>query len=124
MNVSHITPRQMRRYRSPSRQLVAMVHWLRVGIAIVAITALANSVATRYCVASEAQSSGRDLVKAASIEAKRQHLLDNGLHWTAPVIALFLLEPAELSHAALPDIPLRPRNFFEDCLYNRPPPTC
>jgi hypothetical protein len=86
-----------------------------------AVCSLAVSLATRYAAAaSEFQTS--NCVKCQSLEAKRQHLLGDGLQWTAPTVALMMfLSPRSAAPALPATFPLI-NLYSQDWLYNRPPP--
>jgi len=88
-----------------------------------AVLSLTINVATRYCNVIGAGTQALKAAKAHSPDAKRQHLLNDSLHWSAPAAAFVLFEPTRVSSAVLPAIPLVTRLYPEDCLYNRPPPS-
>ncbi|MGA2697628.1 MAG: hypothetical protein ABSE92_16315 [Terriglobales bacterium] len=90
-------------------------------IAVVSVCALALNVATRYS-SSNAEVHLVKAVKSNSPEAKRQHLLSNGAHWTAPTSSFtFLAPPRPTARVVSADV--LPTNLFsESWLYNRPPP--
>ncbi len=90
-------------------------------LAVVSICALALNVATRYST-SNAEVHVIKAVKSNAPEAKRQHLLANGAHWTAPTPSFtFLDAPRATIRVVSADV--LPTNLFsESWLYNRPPP--
>jgi len=87
-----------------------------------AVLSLAVSVATRY--STVVQQAAAKIVTSQSLDAKRQHLLNDGLHWSAPAATFVLFEPGGVSAAALPAVPPVTRLYSEDLLYSRPPPCC
>ena len=89
-----------------------------------AVVSLSVSVATRYCTVVRYAAQATKIAQSHSLEAKRQHLLNDGLHWSAPAAAFVLFEPTRVSSAALPAVPPITRLYSENCLYNRPPPSC
>lgn len=95
----------------------------RTLLILLAICCIAFSVATRYVVVGS-NSAETSCVKCQSLDAKRQHLLSDGLQWTAPAaILVFFVAPkpsARIIQTALPFHEL----YSEDWLYNRPPPSC
>jgi len=97
--------------------------WRRTLI-MVAVVSLSISVATRYCAVVQFSSRAATVAKACPPEGKRQHLLNDGLHWSAPVETFVLFEPAGVSGAVLLTEPLLTRPYSQDSLYSRPPPVC
>ena len=96
----------------------------RCALILVAVLALAFSLATRYT-SDPAASHGHGIsVSADSAKARTQHLLGDGLQWIAPVAAILMLvvprRTARLVRVALPVNNL----YSEDWLYYRPPPAC
>jgi hypothetical protein len=93
-------------------------------VVLVAVCALIVSVATRY-------SSTRDLspttVRAfnthASPEAKRQHLAKDAADWFVPVVCFSILQSPRTYPRIAPAVSPIPRLFFEESLYNLPPPS-
>jgi hypothetical protein len=94
----------------------------RAGLILVAALLLAVNVATRYYTVGGSQTGATKSLTSPSLDAKRQHLLNNGFHWSAPAAKSVLFEPARVSSAVLPATPPAPRFCSEDCLYTRPPP--
>jgi hypothetical protein len=95
--------------------------WRRTLI-LAAVLSLAINVATRYTTV--VPSSAAKIVSPQSVDAKRQHLLNDGLHWSAPAATFVLFQPAGASAAALPPVPPVTRLDSEDFLFSRPPPFC
>lgn len=93
-------------------------------VILVAVFSLAVSVATRYSTAVGQEAQATKIIRSQSLDAKRQHLLNDGLHWSAPAVTFVLFAPARVSARALPAVPSIARLFLEDCLYKRPPPSC
>ncbi len=110
-----------------SRARVSFWTRCRIAVVLLAICSLTVSLATRYTVLGpEVQPELRKVttVKSQSPDGKRQHLLGDGLQWTAPASSFTLFQPPRSSvfnvSAAVPSINLN----FETWLYNRPPPSC
>lgn len=91
---------------------------------LAAAVSLAFGVATRYCQVAAWSADGVKVAHSQSPEAKRQHLLNDGHHWSAPAAALVLFRPAPVAFGISPVAPASPRRYGEDCLYSRPPPLC
>jgi len=87
-----------------------------------AVLSLAVSVATRYSTVVQQEAAAK-VVTSRSLDAERQHLLNDGLHWSAPAATFVLFEPAGVSDAALPAVPPVTQLYSEDLLYSRPPPS-
>ena len=85
------------------------------------VLALTISLATRYSTVRR-EAGTTKIAISQSLDAKRQHLLNDGLHWTAPAATFVLFEPAEVSSALMPVAPPTTRLYAEDLLYSRPPP--
>lgn len=97
---------------------------LRSVLILVAVLALATGVATRYCRVARYDSDAAKIARAQSLDGKRQHLLNDGLHWSAPAATFVLFKPALASPGISAVAPAFPWLFTDDCLYNRPPPLC
>ena len=96
---------------------------LRAVLILGAICALSVSLATRYTVQTS-KAPNVKLVKSQSSDAKKQHLVRDGLKWTAPV-AKFTLLPAVRSSVHVISAVFPATNLSsESWLYNRPPPSC
>ena len=98
-------------------------HW-RSALILLAVLSLTVSVATRYCYVTGSEIQALRAVKSNALDGKRQHLLNDGLHWAAPAATFVFFEPAEVSAALPRDIPPLVRLYSENCLYDRPPPAC
>ena len=113
--------------RQRSRFLAAFApgndRWLKALI-LGAVLSLAINVATRFTTITPQETSKTKSATAQSLDGKRQHLLDDGLHWSAPAAKFVLFEPARLSVAVLPSIPPATGIYSEESLYDRPPPYC
>jgi hypothetical protein len=88
-----------------------------------AVLSLTISVATRFSTVAQ-EGTPAKIVTSQSLDAQRQHLLNNGLHWCAPAATFVLFEPAGVSLEVLPAGPPIIRPYPEDLLYSRPPPSC
>jgi len=108
----------------PRNPTIRRVSLWRSTLILGAVLSLTVSLATRYCPAVRHETHATKIVASRSLDAQRQHLLNDGLHWVAPVAAFVLFEPARVSAAVLPAVPTVTRLNLEDCLYNRPPPSC
>jgi hypothetical protein len=109
---------------SPHRQSVYQKSfWLRALI-LGAVLSLAINVATRYSAITLQEAGATKSATALSLDGKRQHLLNDGLHWSAPAATFVLLQPARVFVAALPPISPVTRIYSEESLYDRPPPYC
>lgn len=94
----------------------------RTLLILLAIFGISVSVATRYVVVGS--SSPESCIKCQSLDAKRQHLLSDGMHWTAPVASfIFFVAPKPSARIITLALPLH-ELYSEDWLYNRPPPSC
>jgi hypothetical protein len=96
--------------------------WRRA-LVLGAILSLAISVATRYSTVVP-QKTATKILTSQSLDAKHQHLLKNGLHWSAPAATFVLFEPTEARVVGLLFISTGPRLYATDFLYSRPPPSC
>lgn len=89
---------------------------------LVAILALAVSVATRFTVPAP-EIEKVTTVKSQLPDAKRQHLLGNALPWTPPVSRLTFFQPPRSSVLAVSVVVPATNLNSESWLYNRPPPS-
>jgi hypothetical protein len=96
--------------------------WRRA-LVLGAVLSLAISVATRYSIVVRRETATK-IVTSQSLDAKRQHLLKDGLHWSAPAATFVLFEPAGVHVAGLPAVSAVPQLYATDFLYSRPPPFC
>jgi hypothetical protein len=94
----------------------------RKSLVLIAVLSLAISVATRYSVVEQQKASAR-IVKSQSLDATRQHLLNDSLHWSAPSATFVLFVPTEVSLATWTAVPSVIRLHADDFLYSRPPPS-
>jgi hypothetical protein len=88
-----------------------------------AVLSLTISVVTRFSTVAQ-EGTPTKIVTSQSLDAQRQHLLNNGLHWCAPAATFVLFEPAGVSLEVLPAGPPIIRPYSEDLQYSRPPPSC
>ncbi len=86
-----------------------------------AICSLTFSLATRFVAVPSEAHSIKAIISHAP-EAKRQHMLGDGAHWTAPALTFTLLEPPTYSHHIICNDVLPTNLVSESWLYNRPPP--
>jgi len=110
------------RWQLGNRALRASRFWHHALI-LGAVLSLTINVATRYCNVTAAETQTLKTAKAHSLDGQRQHLLNDGAHWSAPAATLVLFQPAEVSSVPLPAVAsvLRPRS--EDYRSSRPPPS-
>src|ERR1700733_6439960 len=101
--------------------------WCRSCCAVVvflAVTALAVSVATRYCSAPSASYFARTLHKHSSAEPGRPHLTNNATNWMPQVVESGVLQAPTSYPRIAPAGPPISGVLLETSLYNRPPPSC
>jgi hypothetical protein len=96
----------------------------RKALILSAVLSLTINLATRYSRMVRDEGRPTKTVTSRSLDAKRQHLLNDGLHWFAPAAKFVLFEPAGISAAASPSAPSVTGRYSEGCLYDRPPPHC
>jgi hypothetical protein len=90
-----------------------------VAVVVLAICGLSVSVATRTF---RARFSTVTIVKAIAGPPIRQHMDRDAMKWVPPVATLTVLEvPVFYPRFALSGPPL-PRLYYEESLFNRPPP--
>ncbi len=96
---------------------------LRRWLILTSVLTLAIAVATRFSTAAAASDCSQTTVSSHAPTAKRQHLVSDGLHWTAPPSTFTLFEPDRRSNTTLPAV--FPINTFYagNCPHNRPPPS-
>jgi hypothetical protein len=87
-----------------------------------AVLSLAISLATRYSTVVRNTAPATTTVRSLHLDAERQRLLNDGLHWSAPATTFVLFEPSGVSAAVSPAVPPAIRPYSEDLLYSRPPP--
>jgi hypothetical protein len=109
-----------------SRLRTSLANRFRIAIVLLAICSLTGSVATRYTALgpnSEPDVQKVTAVKSQIPDAKRQHLLANGLQWSAPAPSFTLYQPPRSAVFAV-SVVVPPTNLnSESWLYNRPPPS-
>src|ERR1700721_634400 len=101
--------------------------WRRNWCAIViflAVTALAVSVATRYCSVQNSSYSVRTLHKHSSPEQSRQRLTKSAANWMPQVMQDGVLQAPTSYPRIAPAGPPIPTVLLDTSLYNRPPPFC
>jgi hypothetical protein len=97
---------------------------LSVAIVVIAVCAITVSVATRYCYAgSSSVYATTTLHKHSSPQTARQRLSKDAATWIPPVFFPAILEVAAFYPRVAPAGPPIPSLFFEESLYNRPPPS-
>ena len=96
----------------------------RKALILGAALSLAISLITRYSTVQLPEAHATKTAASQSLDAQRQHLLNDGANWSAPAATFVLLE-AQGAFARVPSsIPRTVRLYSENCLYNRPPPSC
>ena len=105
------------------RGCVCQQSFWRRALVLGAVLSLAISVATRYSTVVR-QEAATKIVTSQSLDAKRQHLLKDGLHWSAPAATFVLFAPTGVNVAGLPAVAPWPRLYATHFLYSRPPPSC
>jgi hypothetical protein len=93
----------------------------RIALVCLAISFLTVGLATRFAVGGSEISAVRT-VQAHTPDAQRQHLLSDGLKWTAPTFSFTLFEPPYAFVYAVSAIFPCTNLCSESWLYNRPPP--
>jgi len=92
-------------------------------LVILAVCALAVSVATRYSVSYAATSALTSVHSHSLSEPVRQRLIKSAAAWAPVEVCHAVLEaPSSYSRVA-PAAPVLPGTLFERSLYNRPPPS-
>jgi hypothetical protein len=92
-------------------------------LVIVAVCALALSLATRYTGSFEPSGSAVAGVRSvSSVEPARQRLIKSVASWMPVVICYAVLETPRSYPPVVRDAPLLPSLLLEQNLYNRPPP--
>ena len=89
-----------------------------------AVLALATNVATRYCSVTIVETHALKIAQWHSLDAQRQHLLNDGLHWLAPAATFVLFEPAKALAAVPLSVSPALRLHSDECRFSRPPPSC
>ncbi len=105
-----------------SRVRIDIASWCRIAVVVLAVFSLTASLATRYCLHSEAQNV--TTVKSQSPDSHRQRLLGNALQWTAPAESFTLFQPPRSSVLTVSVVVPSTNLISESWLYNRPPPSC
>jgi hypothetical protein len=89
---------------------------------VIAICSLTVSVATRFWSPCFSQSHALKSTDRRPVEPKRQHLNRDATQWMAPIASFTVRTTVVATHLA-PAIPLHSTRFFDQSLYNRPPPS-
>jgi hypothetical protein len=90
-------------------------------VVVLTICALTTSLATRTF---RLHFSPTATVRTNSAQAMRQHLDRDAVRWVAPVPVLTTLQAPTFYPRVAPAGPPLPSLFFDESLYNRPPPAC
>ena len=93
----------------------------RTSLVLTAALSLVISVATRFSVV-EQQKTSTTIVRSQSLDASRQHLLNDSLHWSTPSATFVLFVPAKVSLAVWSAVASVVRLHSESFLDSRPPP--
>jgi len=95
-----------------------------VAVALVAVCSITISVATRYSVPGKTGDSKVTTVRNhVDIEPIRQRLLNNAASWMPPAVGTAILQQNESFTRVIWTGPPAARLFFEQNLFNRPPPS-
>jgi hypothetical protein len=97
--------------------------WRRLLI-LLAVLSLTLTLATRYTQTASAVISLDSSISSVSSGAKTQHLLADGLQWTAPVTTFIVLVVPHYPRQVIPPVLPVTALYSENWLYNRPPPSC
>jgi hypothetical protein len=95
----------------------------RVLLILLAVCSLSVSLWTRYAL-DNPDLEGPSQLKCRSLDAKRQHLLSDGLHWTAPAAKVTYFVAPRPSTRVVVTVPPVKDLFLEQWLFDRPPPSC
>ncbi len=90
-------------------------------IAILAICALTISLSTRTSTPTLSASAA---AQSQVSHTMRQHLDTDAAEWAAPALSLVVSEVVSFYPRVSPARPPIPSLFFEESVYNRPPPSC
>jgi hypothetical protein len=97
-------------------------NWCAV-VVLAAVCSLTASLATRYYSPWDASTHGvRTLQTNTSLDTKRQRLTKNAANWVPPVFSFDISQCPTFHPTIAPAGPPAPTLFFEESLYNRPPP--
>ena len=94
------------------------------GLIVIALFSLTISLATRYCVSTASSNHPQTTATSHAPSPKRQHLVSDGLHWTAPSSTFTLFEPGPARSVLLPPFSPITSLYIGSSLHNRPPPFC
>jgi len=97
---------------------------LRIAVILLAICALAGSLATRFMVVAGPEIQRVTILKLQSPDAKRQHLLSKAVQWSAPPSSFALFQPPRSSVLTVSAVTPSTNLTAESWLHNRPPPAC
>jgi hypothetical protein len=95
--------------------------WSQIALVCLAACSLTISLATRFSVASSESPNTRS-VQDHSPDAQRQHLLGDGLKWSAPPSSFTVFQPPRSFVYAVSAVFPSTNLCSESWLYNRPPP--
>jgi hypothetical protein len=102
---------------------VRAIQFRHHALILAAVLSLTIHVGTRFCQVNRAAPQMSHAAKAYSLDAQRQHLLNDGLHWCVPTTAMLVFEPTRVISSVLPAVFPLTRLRSEEALYSRPPPT-
>ena len=106
-----------------SRARVTFASRCWIAVVLLSICALTASLATRFTVVgTEVQKV--TAVKFHSSDAYRQHLLSDGLIWTAPESSITLFQPPRSAVLMVSEVVPFTTRGSASWYYNRPPPSC
>jgi len=93
----------------------------RAAVVAFVLVALTGSLTTRVFHATIDHSQS---VQSSAAQAMRQHMDQDALRWTAPVVQHAVLDASAFYQRVVPAGSPVPALLLEKSLYNRPPPSC
>jgi predicted anti-sigma-YlaC factor YlaD len=92
----------------------------RWALTSVVLLSLVVTLVTRF----EVTVSDTATVQSSASQATRQHMNQDAVRWSAPVLQITLLQAPTFYPRVSPAGPSLPTLLIEEHLYNRPPPAC
>lgn len=109
-------------FSTVNKSRIVGLGWPGLLVALI-ICSLTFTLATRFCHEVASPHHVAKTLERRSVDTKRQNLNRDAIHWVPPLPHAALFEPVVLdSHVVSNDIQPA-RNFFEQSLYTRPPPS-
>lgn len=91
---------------------------------LLAVCSLTAFVTTRYCFSRTPLGSKTSVHRSSQYESGRQRMSKTGHDWIPPVDRTAALQAPAAYPRVAPAGPPQHQTFFEQSLYNRPPPSC